>query len=145
MTQSEKSIVVCPGSYDPITNGHLDVIRRAANMYDEVVVAVVNRDAPVLLLVGYLSGRDGHLPPEWAPYIERFVAAAEARIARDQERGIAPGDIPARLSAQALLAMVERHITLEVIRGGRDAAVHVRALAELWWRAVYFPSEAARR
>ena len=43
MTQSEKSIVVCPGSYDPITNGHLDVIRRAANLYDEVVVAVVNR------------------------------------------------------------------------------------------------------
>ena len=34
---------MCPGSYDPITNGHLDVIRRAANMYDEVVVAVVNR------------------------------------------------------------------------------------------------------
>jgi pantetheine-phosphate adenylyltransferase len=35
-------IAVCPGSYDPITNGHLDVIRRAASMYDEVVVAVVN-------------------------------------------------------------------------------------------------------
>ncbi len=38
-----KSIVVCPGSYDPVTNGHLDVIRRAAQLYDEVVVAVVNR------------------------------------------------------------------------------------------------------
>jgi pantetheine-phosphate adenylyltransferase len=43
MTQNEKSIAVCPGSYDPITNGHLDVIRRAANLYDEIVVAVVNR------------------------------------------------------------------------------------------------------
>ncbi len=40
---TEKSIAVCPGSYDPITNGHLDVIRRAAALYDEVVVAVVNR------------------------------------------------------------------------------------------------------
>jgi pantetheine-phosphate adenylyltransferase len=39
----KKSIAVCPGSYDPVTNGHLDVIRRAANLYDEVVVAVVNR------------------------------------------------------------------------------------------------------
>jgi pantetheine-phosphate adenylyltransferase len=38
-----KSIVVCPGSYDPITNGHLDVIRRASALYEEVVVAVVNR------------------------------------------------------------------------------------------------------
>ncbi len=36
-------IAVCPGSYDPITNGHLDVIGRAAAIYDEVVVAVVNR------------------------------------------------------------------------------------------------------
>src|SRR5256714_6397825 len=43
MSPLEKSIAVCPGSYDPITNGHLDVIRRAANLYDEVVVAVVNR------------------------------------------------------------------------------------------------------
>ena len=43
MTAPEKSIAVCPGSYDPITNGHLDVIQRTANLYDEVVVAVVNR------------------------------------------------------------------------------------------------------
>ncbi|MFI5010369.1 MAG: pantetheine-phosphate adenylyltransferase [Solirubrobacterales bacterium] len=43
MTPLNKSIVVCPGSYDPVTNGHLDVIRRAAELYDEVVVAVVNR------------------------------------------------------------------------------------------------------
>ena len=35
-------IAVCPGSYDPITNGHLDVIGRAAELFDEVVVAVVN-------------------------------------------------------------------------------------------------------
>jgi pantetheine-phosphate adenylyltransferase len=38
-----KSTAVCPGSYDPVTNGHLDVIHRAAALYDEVVVAVVNR------------------------------------------------------------------------------------------------------
>ena len=35
-------IAVCPGTYDPITNGHLDVITRAAGMFDEVIVAVVN-------------------------------------------------------------------------------------------------------
>jgi pantetheine-phosphate adenylyltransferase len=43
MTPVQKSIAVCPGSYDPLTNGHLDVIRRAAALYEEVVVAVVNR------------------------------------------------------------------------------------------------------
>jgi pantetheine-phosphate adenylyltransferase len=31
----------CPGSFDPVTNGHLDVIERACRMFDEVVVAVV--------------------------------------------------------------------------------------------------------
>ena len=35
-------IAVCPGSYDPITNGHLDVIARTAGMFDEVIVAIVN-------------------------------------------------------------------------------------------------------
>jgi pantetheine-phosphate adenylyltransferase len=43
MNLNEKAIAVCPGTYDPVTNGHLDVIRRTANLYDEVVVAVVNR------------------------------------------------------------------------------------------------------
>jgi pantetheine-phosphate adenylyltransferase len=38
-----RTTAICPGSYDPITNGHLDVIRRAACLYDEVIVAVVNR------------------------------------------------------------------------------------------------------
>ena len=36
------SKAVCPGSYDPITNGHLDVIQRSSALFDEVVVAVVN-------------------------------------------------------------------------------------------------------
>jgi pantetheine-phosphate adenylyltransferase len=31
---------VCPGSFDPITNGHLDVIERASKFFDEVIVAV---------------------------------------------------------------------------------------------------------
>ena len=33
--------VVCPGSFDPVTNGHLDVIGRASKLFDEVVVAVL--------------------------------------------------------------------------------------------------------
>jgi pantetheine-phosphate adenylyltransferase len=35
-------IAVCPGSYDPITHGHVDVITRASKMFDELIVAVVN-------------------------------------------------------------------------------------------------------
>jgi pantetheine-phosphate adenylyltransferase len=32
---------VCPGSFDPVTNGHIDIIGRASRLYDEVVVAVL--------------------------------------------------------------------------------------------------------
>lgn len=32
---------VCPGSFDPVTNGHLDIVQRASNLFDEVVVAVL--------------------------------------------------------------------------------------------------------
>ncbi|GHA91934.1 phosphopantetheine adenylyltransferase [Streptomyces thermoviolaceus subsp. thermoviolaceus] len=42
--ESEGSLVrraVCPGSFDPITNGHLDIIARASRLYDEVYVAVM--------------------------------------------------------------------------------------------------------
>jgi pantetheine-phosphate adenylyltransferase len=38
----DNRIAVCPGSYDPITNGHIDVISRAAPMFDELIVAVIN-------------------------------------------------------------------------------------------------------
>lgn len=38
-------IAVCPGSFDPITNGHLDVIQRAARLFDRVVVAIAASEA----------------------------------------------------------------------------------------------------
>jgi pantetheine-phosphate adenylyltransferase len=43
-------VAVYPGSFDPITNGHLDVIERAANVFDTVIVAVLAnpRKAPLL-------------------------------------------------------------------------------------------------
>src|SRR6267142_2270858 len=35
--------VVCPGSFDPVTNGHLDIISRAAGLYDEVIVEMLSQ------------------------------------------------------------------------------------------------------
>jgi pantetheine-phosphate adenylyltransferase len=44
--------VVCPGSFDPVTNGHLDIVGRAADLWDEVTVAVlVNRNKSGLFSV----------------------------------------------------------------------------------------------
>ena len=43
---------VCPGSFDPVTNGHLDIIGRASAIYDEVVVAVlINKSKKSLFTV----------------------------------------------------------------------------------------------
>ncbi len=44
--------VVCPGSFDPITFGHLDIIKRASSIFDEVVIAVlVNQTKKTLFTV----------------------------------------------------------------------------------------------
>ena len=41
MSDGKPVTAICPGSYDPVTNGHLDIIRRAALIFDRVVVGVV--------------------------------------------------------------------------------------------------------
>ena len=40
-----EKIAVVPGSFDPITNGHIDIIRRAADVFDTVYVAVLNNSS----------------------------------------------------------------------------------------------------
>lgn len=42
MASSDMKTAVYPGSFDPITNGHLDVISRARNIFDKVIIAVAN-------------------------------------------------------------------------------------------------------
>jgi pantetheine-phosphate adenylyltransferase len=90
MTRAEKSIAVCPGSYDPITNGHLDVIQRAANLYDEVVVAVVNRsvrkDGPLFGIeerLGFIeraiAGLNGVRAEAFSTLLVEFARGAGAR------------------------------------------------------------------
>jgi pantetheine-phosphate adenylyltransferase len=56
---------ICPGSYDPVTNGHVDVIARAAGIFDRVVVGVV--------------GSPHHKQPMFA--VEERVAFLEAALA----------------------------------------------------------------
>lgn len=63
---------VCPGSYDPVTNGHLDVVARAAALHDEVVVTVLHNPAKA----GTFS------VAERVAFVERGLAAAGVRNAR---------------------------------------------------------------
>jgi pantetheine-phosphate adenylyltransferase len=45
MSADAPRVAVCPGSYDPVTNGHVDIITRASHVFDKVIVGVV--DQPV--------------------------------------------------------------------------------------------------
>jgi len=42
LSAERNGTAVCPGSYDPVTNGHLDIITRASRVFEKVVVGVVN-------------------------------------------------------------------------------------------------------
>jgi pantetheine-phosphate adenylyltransferase len=63
----EKRKCVCPGSYDPITNGHVDVVSRASRLFDEVVVAILHNPSKqgtfnVEERTGFIEQALGHLP-----------------------------------------------------------------------------------
>ena len=45
-----KKIGLYPGSFDPITNGHMDIVERALKIFDEVIIAVVKNTAKKTLL-----------------------------------------------------------------------------------------------
>lgn len=58
---------LCPGSFDPVTIGHVDIIERAASSFDRLVVAVVSNPSKAPLFdvserVGLLEDAVGHLP-----------------------------------------------------------------------------------
>ena len=66
---SRPHIAVCPGSYDPITKGHVDIITRASEIFDELIVAVVNasvRKSKTLFeaeeRVAFIEDATRHLP-----------------------------------------------------------------------------------
>ena len=67
MTSHEIRRCVCPGSYDPVTNGHVDVVSRASRLFDEVVVAILHNPSKqgtftVAERTDLLEQSLGHLP-----------------------------------------------------------------------------------
>jgi pantetheine-phosphate adenylyltransferase len=88
---ADGSVAICPGSYDPVTNGHLDVITRAANVFDRLVVGVVNaqvRKSPPLFdaeerkafLEEALAGHDNVEVQIFATLLVDFAREVGARV-----------------------------------------------------------------
>lgn len=80
---------VCPGSFDPVTNGHVDVIHRAAQLFDEVVVAVLHNPAkegafPVAERMELVRGA---LPAGLSVRVEEFGGRLLVDVCRDVGAG----------------------------------------------------------
>ena len=71
--------VVCPGSFDPITNGHMDIIQRASGIFDRVIVLVAANQ----------EKRGFFTPPERVEMIRRVVAEAGLQnVTVDSDNGL---------------------------------------------------------
>ncbi|MFC7405486.1 pantetheine-phosphate adenylyltransferase [Georgenia alba] len=108
------TLAVCPGSFDPITLGHVDVVRRARAMFDEVVVALAHNPAKryrfdleqraelARSAVGDLEGvRVDVVPGLLAEYCADVGAVAVIKGIRG----------PADLDAEHAMALMNRHLT----------------------------------
>lgn len=93
------SIAVCPGSFDPLTLGHVDVVRRARSMFDEVVVGVARNSGKSPLLTA-----------------EQRVALARAAFADDA--GIRVEPVPGLLAD--FVRDVGASAVVKGLRGGAD-------------------------
>jgi pantetheine-phosphate adenylyltransferase len=91
------SVAVCPGSYDPVTNGHLDIIGRAARVFDKVVVGVVNQ--PVRKQTTLFTAEERR----------QFLADATADIA----------NVEVEVFSDLLVEFARRHEAKTVVKGLR--------------------------
>jgi pantetheine-phosphate adenylyltransferase len=98
MSESSPKIAIYPGSFDPITNGHVDIIQRALCVFDHVVVAIAEnvRKAPLFTV----EERKQHI---------RDAVAGDPRVEVDAFEGL-------------LVGYVERRGAKVVVRGLRALA-----------------------
>ncbi len=89
------TIAICPGSYDPVTLGHVDVIERAAGLFDRVVVGVVRRPKhkePMFSVeerIAFLEDSCGHLANVTAePFTNLVVDFARSHGASALVKGL---------------------------------------------------------
>jgi pantetheine-phosphate adenylyltransferase len=105
---------VCPGSFDPVTNGHVDVINRAAALYDELVVAVLVN-----------PGKAGFFPVEERMELLRDAVAHLPNVRVDSFQGLlvdycGTNDIP--VIVKGLRAVSDFEYELQMAQMNRELA-----------------------
>jgi pantetheine-phosphate adenylyltransferase len=96
VSSSNPVVAICPGSYDPVTNGHLDVITRAAGIFDRVVVGVV---------------RD--------PHHKSTMFTVEERVKFLQDALAALDNVEVDVFAELVVEFARRHNARSMVKGLR--------------------------
>jgi pantetheine-phosphate adenylyltransferase len=94
---SNGRVAICPGTYDPVTYGHLDIIARAANVFDRLVVGVVNQPTRK----------------------QQTVFSAEERMAFVQEAVAAQANVEVEVFSVLLVEFARKHGATAIVKGLR--------------------------
>jgi pantetheine-phosphate adenylyltransferase len=141
MSSSQQArVAICPGSFDPLTNGHVDLIQRAARLFDRVVVAVlVNeqktpllpRDDRVRLAQTVLAGLEGVTVESFEGLLTEFAAARNASAIVRGLRSAADFDYewPMTVMNRRLRPEIE---TVFLVPSPEVGAISSRLVKEIW-------------
>jgi pantetheine-phosphate adenylyltransferase len=113
----ESRVAIVPGSFDPVTVGHVDLIERAARLFDRVIVAVLTNttkqpffalDERVAMLCDVFKGRAGIDVDTFAGLLVDYARAKQARVVVRGLRGLADFD------AETQLALMNRRLNPDI-------------------------------
>ena len=113
-----KKVALFPGSFDPFTNGHLDVVRRGAELFDEVIIAIGNN-----------SSKQRYLPIEWMVEQIATLFQDEPRISVRSYRGLT-ADFAREVGAHYLLRGLRNTTDFEYENTIAQANRHVNPALE---------------
>ena len=158
----QNSVAVFPGSFDPVTVGHIDLIERSASVFDEVIVAVacnqektplfsVNERIDMIndifsqnprvkvetfggLLINYLVKRDTHVIIRGLRAVSDFEYEFQMAL---MNRKLAPGIETFFMTSSALYTYVSSRIVKELASLGGDVSDLVHPLVEKKIKAKY--------
>jgi len=141
MTSSpEPRVAICPGSFDPLTNGHVDLITRASRIFDRVVVAVLvnEQKTPLLpladrvrLVQQVVAGLDGVSVESFEGLLTEFAAARRASAIVRGLRSAADFDYewPMTVMNRRLRPEIE---TVFLVPSPEVGAISSRLVKEIW-------------
>jgi pantetheine-phosphate adenylyltransferase len=113
-----KKIALFPGSFDPFTNGHLDVVRRGTELFDEIIIAIGNN-----------SSKQRYLPVEWMEEQITALFKSEARVSVRSYRGLT-ADFAREVDARYLLRGLRNTTDFEYENTIAQANRHVNPALE---------------